>query len=113
MRTYSKLAVAAAAASALALTACAPSPSDSGSTDPTTPAGGDDTTTSDTTEQEPAAEAVPVTVGMLTSSPARLRGLPARLEAGWDYDRGFRHRRLRCHLRGRRPGQPDTAVTQF
>lgn len=120
MRTYSKLAVAAAAASALALTACAPSPSDSGSTDPTTPAGGDDTTTSDTTEQEPAAEAVPVTVGMLTSLTGPLAAYGAAyqhgFEAGWDYVTEGSGQLDGFDVTFEwvdDQGNPDTAVTQF
>ena len=95
MRTYSKLAVTLAAASALALSACAPSPNDT--TDPETgsDAGTADTTTDDSTDagtgdaEEPAGEATPVTVGMLTSltGPLGAYGLAYQsgFEAGWDY----------------------------
>lgn len=113
MRIYSKLAVA-AAASALALTACAPSPSDSSDTSDTGTG-----STAETTE-DTAAEAVPVTVGMLTSLTGPLAAYGAAyqsgFEAGWDYvTEGS------GDLEGfdvtfnwvDDQGNPDTAVTQF
>lgn len=120
MRTYSKLAVAAAAVSALALTACAPSSSPT--TDPTTGAAGAGTETggSDSTADAPAAEAVPVTVGMLTSLTGPLAAYGAAyqhgFEAGWDYVTEGSGQLDGFDVTFQwvdDQGNPDTAVTQF
>ena len=113
MRIFSKLGVA-VAASALALTACAPSPSDSSDT-----ADNDTGGTTQATE-DAAAEAVPATVGMLTSLTGPLAAYGAAyqsgFEAGWDHvTEGT------GELEGfdvtfnwvDDQGNPDTAVSQF